>query len=66
MNDEPEFAPKCIWCSAPWSDENIKMEIMGAYSYESCSDPGHPRLQIICHECGKLMYEKSGEYIYGD
>jgi hypothetical protein len=44
VKTEPEFKPLCIWCSAPWSDKNVKLEIEGA-SY--------------C-ECGKLMYEKSG------
>lgn len=68
MTGDPEFAPKCVWCSAPWSDENVKLEIRGAYSYESDSDPGYPAVKITCHSCGKLMYEKGGygEWEYAD
>jgi hypothetical protein len=57
---EPRWAPKCIWCSAPWSEENVKLETEGAYYYDSDSSPGYPVVTISCHACGRLMYEKSG------
>jgi hypothetical protein len=25
MSKETSFAPKCIWCGAEWSDENIRV-----------------------------------------
>jgi hypothetical protein len=56
----PEFKPLCIWCSAPWSDKNVKLEIEGASYCSTCGSDGYPVVQIVCHECGKLMYEKSG------
>jgi len=59
---QPRFAPKCIWCSAEWSDENVKLETVGAYCYESDSSPGNPSVQIVCHVCKRLMYEKTGSY----
>lgn len=57
---EPKFAPKCIWCNAPWSDENVNLEIEGASYCETCGDSGYPALTITCHACKRLMYEKSG------
>jgi hypothetical protein len=56
----PKFAPKCIWCSAPWSDDNVKLEMEGSYCYDSDSSAGYPVVSISCHECGKLMYQKEG------
>lgn len=55
------FKPKCIWCSAPWSDENISMEVeAGIDGWESSgyyAEVEGVKLKIKCHECGKLMYE---------
>lgn len=54
-----KFKPKCIWCSADWSDDNV-------YAYADVSS-GCPTcgpevdsimIKIICHDCGKSMYEK--------
>lgn len=62
MADEPEFRPLCIWCSAPWDDKNVRLSVEGGYFYSSCREPGDPVLRIVCHSCGKLMYEKQGSY----
>lgn len=59
MSEEPEFAPKCIWCSAPWSEENVALEVESS----GCESGGWDywaTIKITCHVCNKLMYEKSG------
>jgi hypothetical protein len=40
VKTEPEFKPLCIWCSAPWSDKNVKLEIEGASYCWSMSGMG--------------------------
>lgn len=70
VDDQPEqtteipvFKPLCIWCSAPWSDQNIRFE--DAYMSSGCDTCGYgsvgsATLVIICHECGREMYRKEG------
>lgn len=53
----------CPYCSAPWSEENLKFEEI-SFS-EGCDTCGfgaqyEVTLDIICHMCGKLMYRKEG------
>lgn len=56
------FRPKCVWCSADWSDDNIKVYDLdagdhcdsGRFYAESCT------VSISCHKCGKEMYRKEG------
>lgn len=52
-----EFKPKCIWCKASWSDENVRLEYSAGHC-DTCSIGEGSRVQIICHKCKKLMYEK--------
>jgi hypothetical protein len=52
----------CPLCSAEWNDENLRLYDLDAADHcesgrfypETCS------VQIVCHACGKLMYEKEG------
>lgn len=54
---------KCGWCSAPWSDANLRL--YDGYSSQGCSTCGHGSettisIEITCHKCKKLMYKKVG------
>ena len=64
MAENKEFKPLCIWCNAPWSDENISFE--DAYMSGGCDTCGHgatgsAALVITCHSCKKEMYRKYGD-----
>jgi hypothetical protein len=57
--EEPVFAPLCIWCSFPWSKENVKVFVKAGsqastYGYRSSIDV---KVQIKCHNCKKVMYQ---------
>jgi hypothetical protein len=61
--ETPEFKPLCIWCSAPWSDDNVQIEIEAEMDgYEStgfyCTAEG--TVSIVCHACKREMYRKEG------
>lgn len=62
MNDETKFAPLCIWCSAPWSDENIQVENFDCA--DQCDsgriDDETVTVSIVCHACNREMYRKVG------
>ncbi len=55
----------CPFCSAPWSEDNIKLFDLdagdhctsGRFYAECCT------IKITCHKCEKLMYEKEGKEI---
>lgn len=61
---EEKFAPKCIWCSAPWSDDNVEIyddekdswgsDSMGSFTDVSLS------VSIECHSCKREIYRKDG------
>ena len=61
------FAPKCIWCSAPWSDENVKVYDFDAA--DQCESgrfgPEEVTVSIVCHACNRLMYTTRAENDYG-
>lgn len=59
-DDERKFAPLCIWCSAPWSDENVSLEIESSGYCETCYSEDR-FISITCHECKREMYRK--EYV---
>lgn len=61
---EPVFAPLCVWCSAEWSPENVQVyAYSGGAGCDTCGYGSEPygSVKIVCHECGKLMYEKEFE-----
>lgn len=60
MADNPNFAPLCIWCSEPWSDDNVNVMVKAGsqactYGYRSSVNV---TFEIKCHKCKKLMYKK--------
>lgn len=59
MHAAKEFKPICIWCNAPWSDENVEMEadVSDYGGMTGCSIEGI-KLQIKCHSCKNVIYEK--------
>lgn len=61
---EPSFAPKCIWCSAEWSDDNIRVyDFDAADQCESGRlDPESVTVSIVCHVCNREMYRKEGVF----
>lgn len=55
--EAPEFEPLCIWCGAPWNDDNVRLSAL----CDGCESGGYDhgaKIEIVCHSCGKLMYEK--------
>lgn len=61
-NSRPKFAPKCIWCSADWSADNIRLHDLDAS--DQCQsgrlDPEECTVSIVCHACNREMYRKEG------
>ena len=58
--DETKFAPNCIWCDAPWSDDNVRLsDVDGA---DQCEDgrfgPETATVIIVCHTCRREMWRK--------
>ena len=62
MSEQPQFKPKCIWCSADWSDANVMAYNLDAGDH--CSSgrfyPETVTVAIVCHACGRKIYEKEG------
>lgn len=54
---DKSFAPLCIWCSAPWSDANVELDYSTG-NCDTCSIGSGAKVQIKCHKCKKVMYEK--------
>jgi hypothetical protein len=54
----------CPFCSAPWSEENIR--VWNIDSADQCDsgryDPPTYSISISCHACGREMYRKEGAY----
>jgi hypothetical protein len=52
----------CPFCSAPWSEENIK--IWDLDSADQCESgrfgPPTYSISIVCHSCKREMYRKEG------
>ena len=52
----------CPFCSAPWTEENIKTYDLdaadhcasGRFYHECCT------IEITCHSCNRIMYRKEG------
>lgn len=66
---EQKFAPKCIWCSAEWSDDNIKVYDFDASDHCDSGrfSPETVSVSIVCHSCKREMYRKEGaENCYGN
>jgi hypothetical protein len=59
---------KCIWCSAPWSEENL--QVYDVRVSEGCDTCGYGAgatisIDIKCHACNRLMYRKEGLEVKG-
>ncbi len=54
---------KCVFCNAPWSEENVKLYDLDAGDH--CESgrfyPEQCTVVIACHACGKEMYRKEGK-----
>lgn len=53
---EPGARPLCVFCSAPWSDDMIKVEIDTACYDSGCSVSAS--VEIKCENCKRLIYSK--------
>ena len=68
MTEEPK-GPICVWCNAPWSDDNVRV-FDGSYS-AGCDTCGfgsevEVTVEIKCHSCNKVVYKKEvKEHPYG-
>lgn len=58
----PGARPICVFCSAPWSDEMIKVEDIDAShghgSYDIGPENQRATVDITCDTCNKLIYRK--------
>lgn len=64
LKGEVVFAPLCVWCGAEWDDKNLEVyAYSGGSGCDTCGYGSEPygSVKIVCHECGKLMYEKEFE-----
>jgi hypothetical protein len=55
---EKPFAPKCIFCSAPWSDDNVELEIEISQGCPTCGAAAEGYVSITYHVCKREMYRK--------
>jgi hypothetical protein len=66
---QQQFRPLCPFCGAEWNDENV--QVHDVYASGGCDTCGFGTrysytVEIKCHSCGRLMYQKEGEeYPYG-
>ena len=61
QEETPRFAPKCIWCNAEWSDENVNIYSWSG-SCDTCDYGSGAELTITCHSCQREMYRKETGY----
>jgi len=58
--EEPIPPPLCVWCSAPWTDDMLRVSAEADY----CSgdyggvDGIETTIDVICSTCNRLVYQK--------
>ena len=59
---QPGARPICVFCSAPWSDEMIRVYEVDAQhgdgSYDFGANNCSATIDISCATCGRLIYRK--------
>ena len=65
MNDHDAEIPKplCVFCSAPWTDDMVKISAQAEIEWGYYPDDGsiqeiEVKVDIVCSSCGKLVYRK--------
>lgn len=64
MADDDKIPPPlCVWCSAPWTDEMMKVTAEaemedGYYGDSYLSGNGVVNIDITCSSCKRLVYRK--------
>ena len=58
---EKEFRPLCPFCSAPWTDDMVKVE--DTYASRGCDTCGYGAeitgtVTIKCSSCNRVIYQK--------
>ena len=58
--------PLCPFCSAPWTDDMIKVEAEAASGCDTCGFGGgtHGEVRINCASCTRLIYIKEFDNCY--
>ncbi len=49
--------PLCPFCSAPWTDNMIKIEAYAGYC-DTCDIGTGAEVTIVCESCNRLIYSK--------
>ena len=60
---EPIPPPLCVWCSAPWTDDMLKVYVtadldFGYYPGEFSMDGADAQIDVTCSSCGRVVYRK--------
>lgn len=66
MTDEPEKdeipPPLCVWCSAPWTDDMLKVssqaEMETGYYDDKWVESIDTTIDVTCSTCKRLVYRK--------
>lgn len=73
MADEKPPPPLCVWCSAPWDDDMVKVfaktEVETGYYGNMEGVDVVVDIDITCSKCNRLVYRKEVSRLcsaYGD
>jgi hypothetical protein len=60
---EPIPSPLCVWCSAPWTDDRLKVYTKGDFDFgyypgEFCVGGYDTTIDVTCSNCNRLVYRK--------
>lgn len=63
MSDERIPPPLCVFCSAPWTDDMVKVlasaeEYSGYYAGDHRIEAIEVKIDATCSSCGRLVYRK--------
>ena len=58
--EETPPPPLCVWCSAPWTDDMLKVYARADVSYGDygCVEGIETTIDVHCSACKRLVYRK--------
>lgn len=63
MSDDKIPPPLCVWCSAPWTDDMMKVYVKGDFDFgyypgDFSVDGYDTTIDVTCESCKRLVYRK--------